>query len=305
MGIDTLIGGTGDDYYRVEGTSDTVIEYFNEGIDSVDSSFDYILRENSNLENLYLSGSRAITGVGNSLDNRIFGSGSPIIAPLGANNYLYGFEGNDFLAGYGYFGIDTEEEGDDYLDGGAGNDTLDGGNGNDSLYGGAGNDNLFGNNVSGAYFYNGNDSLEGGTGNDNLRGSVGNDYLAGDDGNDNLDGGDGNDTLTGGAGADKFSFTQPDEGIDTITDFSVVDDTIIVNASYPYGFRGELTTGAAITPTQFVIGSAARDASDRFIYNKDTGSLFFDADGTGAIGQLQFATLSPNLAMTNADIVVA
>ncbi|MBD2300691.1 calcium-binding protein, partial [Nostoc sp. FACHB-190] len=32
--------------------------------------------------------------------------------------------------------------------------------------------------------------------------------------------------------------------------------------------------------------------------------LFFDADGTGAIARIQFATLSAGLSLTNADIFV-
>ncbi len=44
---------------------------------------------------------------------------------------------------------------------------------------------------------------------------------------------------------------------------------------------------------------------DRFIYNRNTGALFFDSDGTDRDGQVQFASLSTGLAMTNADIVVS
>lgn len=91
------------------------------------------------------------------------------------------------------------------------------------------------------------------------------------------------------------------EGRDTITDFSVVDDIINVSKA---GFGGGLPAGAAITAAQFRLGSAAGDESDRFIYNKGTGGLFFDIDGTGATGQLQFAQLSANLALTKSDIFV-
>lgn len=52
------------------------------------------------------------------------------------------------------------------------------------------------------------------------------------------------------------------------------------------------------------MGSAAANASDRFIYNQSTGGLFFDSDGTGAAGQVQLAGLSTGLAMTDADIFV-
>lgn len=79
----------------------------------------------------------------------------------------------------------------------------------------------------------------------------------------------------------------------------VVDDTIQVSKT---GFRGGLTAGAAITAAQFKFGSAG-DNSDR-IYNKTTGGLFFDTDGTGAIVQVQLAQLSTGLAMTNNNIFV-
>jgi hypothetical protein len=49
---------------------------------------------------------------------------------------------------------------------------------------------------------------------------------------------------------------------------------------------------------------AAADINTCFIYNSATGALFFDADGTGSTGQVQIATLSTGLAMTNADIFV-
>ena len=37
----------------------------------------------------------------------------------------------------------------------------------------------------------------------------------------------GNDTLSGGIGNDSFVFNSPNEGVDTITDFSVKDDTLL------------------------------------------------------------------------------
>jgi len=77
-------------------------------------------------------------------------------------------------------------------------------------------------------------------------------------------------------------------------------DKIVVSAS---GFGGGLTIGT-LSSAQFTIGSAAADASDRFIYNSATGALFFDADATGALGQVQFATLSTNLSLISSDITV-
>jgi hypothetical protein len=148
----------------------------------------------------------------------------------------------------------------------------------------------------------GNDSLNGLAGNDELLGLAGNDTLIGGSGNDTLIGGLGNDTLTGGSGSDRFTFNSPNQKVDRITDFLPVDDTIAVSAA---GFGGGLISGAAITTAQFKLGASATTASHRFIYNSANGALFFDADGTGAITQVQIASLGTGLAMTNADIFVA
>ena len=54
----------------------------------------------------------------------------------------------------------------------------------------------------------------------------------------------------------------------------------------------------------FFLGTAAQDAEDRIIYNKATGALLFDADGTGIKAAVQFATLSTKPTISNADFVV-
>ena len=40
------------------------------------------------------------------------------------------------------------------------------------------------------------------------------------------------------------------------------------------------------------------------IYNKKTGALFYDQDGNGSHGAIQFATLSKNLKLTHKDFFV-
>ncbi|WP_219907620.1 Calx-beta domain-containing protein [Aphanothece hegewaldii] len=139
-----------------------------------------------------------------------------------------------------------------------------------------------------------------GTGNDSLTGASSNDSLNGLAGNDTLVGGEGNDTLTGKAGLDNFVFNLPSEGIDTITDFSVGDDTIVVSK---VGFKSGLTVGTLAT-TQFIQGAAATTANHRFIYNNTNGQLLFDSDGNGVNAAISIATLSTGLAMTNQDILV-
>ncbi len=140
----------------------------------------------------------------------------------------------------------------------------------------------------------------GNPGNNQLNGENSNDILIGGSGNDTFVGGLGNDTLTGGTGSDIFIINTPSEGIDNITDFSSLDDTIYVSK---IGFGGGLSEGI-LQATQFFIGSVAQNSSDRFIYNNNTGGLFFDADGIGSSGQIQVAQLGMDLAMTNRNIFV-
>jgi hypothetical protein len=106
------------------------------------------------------------------------------------------------------------------VNGGAGEDTLYGGLFADTLNGNDGNDYLFGN--------LGNDRLNGGNGSDVLFGDLGNDVLNGGAGDDWLFGGLGSDTLTGGAGADRFHFGRAG-GSDTITDFNVAEDRLVLD----------------------------------------------------------------------------
>ena len=70
------------------------------------------------------------------------------------------------------------------------------------------------------------------------------------------------------------------------------------NAFFTGLANGTLAAGA------FRVGTTAVDASDRIIYNDDTGELFFDRDGTGAAAKVQFAELDTGLAMSNEEFFV-
>ncbi|HEY9643451.1 MAG TPA: hypothetical protein V6C57_23385 [Coleofasciculaceae cyanobacterium] len=208
-----------------------------------------------------------------------------------AGRSLTGTDGTDRLAG---------DEAADQINAKAGNDIVEGLEGNDTLWGGDGSDRLNGG--------GGNDQISGEAGSDQLYGEAGSDTLSGGSGNDTCRGGTGNDVLTGGDGSDRFNFFNPAlDGIDTISDFNVSQDKIgIYVGLYSVGSaykNAGLTANAAITADQFQLGSQAADASDRFIYDSSTGSLFFDADGTGATAQIQFAKLSPGLALTAAHLI--
>src|SRR5688500_19591954 len=66
-GADTLIGDKGDDTYIVNHTGDVVVETRNEGNDLVASSISYTLTDN--VEALVLTGTAALDGTGNTLNN--------------------------------------------------------------------------------------------------------------------------------------------------------------------------------------------------------------------------------------------
>ncbi|WOS65230.1 calcium-binding protein [Sinorhizobium fredii] len=140
---------------------------------------------------------------------------------------------------------------------------------------------------------------------DSLTGSTVANFLRGDGGNDTLAGGLGNDTLIGGSGKDTFLFnTAPNasSNVDQVEDFSVADDTIRLENAVFTAISG---TGT-LTAAQFVkntTGSAA-DASDRIIYETDTGKLYYDSNGNAAGGPVHFATIGTNLSITNADFFV-
>lgn len=93
----------------------------------------------------------------------------------------------------------------------------------DTLTGSDDDDALFG--------YDGDDALTGAGGDDVLLGGEGDDALQGDDDDDRLRGGDGNDTLAGGDGEDRFCF-RDDGSADTITDFDVDEDVIVVRGRF-------------------------------------------------------------------------
>lgn len=124
--------------------------------------------------------------------------------------------------------------------------------------------------------------------------------ITGNAGHNVIDGKGGRDTLTGGAGADSFTFTTVLRGnVDTITDFSVADDRIVLENAV---FRG--LAGGTLAAGAFATGAAATQADDRIIYDPETGALYFDGDGNGASAQVQFATISPELELTAADFFV-
>ena len=89
LGTDLLLGGLANDTYVVDNLEDTLVENYDEGTDTVESSVTYLLGEN--LENLLLTGAAAVNGTGNELNNHLVGNS--------ANNILDGGTGADILEG--------------------------------------------------------------------------------------------------------------------------------------------------------------------------------------------------------------
>jgi trimeric autotransporter adhesin len=215
-GNDTLIGGLGNDTYIVNTLSDIITENAGEGADTVQSSITWTLGDN--LENLTLTGTTAINGTGNTLDNTLTGNtGNNILDGGLGNDTLIGKAGNDTyivdsasdtiteLAGEG---TDTVKSSISWtLGDNLENLTLTG----TTALSGTGNilDNVLTANSTGSI-------LDGNDGNDTLTGGIGNDTLFGGNGNDNLVGGLGRDLLTGGIGNDILSLGNNDNSPDTV-----------------------------------------------------------------------------------------
>jgi Ca2+-binding RTX toxin-like protein len=106
-----LTGGLGNDTYRV-GAGDTVVELAGEGIDTVQSEIAYTL--GAHLENLTLTGNRAINGAGNDLDNVIKGNAAPNVFAGGRGDDTYVVEAGDRVVELSGEGTDTIETTDSY-----------------------------------------------------------------------------------------------------------------------------------------------------------------------------------------------
>ena len=136
-----------------------------------------------------------------------------------------------------------------------------------------------------------------------IEGTAGADMLHGNGLDNVIKGHEGRDTMWGHGGRDAFVFdTSPKGGRDKILDFNVRADTIkLDNADFTkVGGNGKLKADAFYANTT----GKAHDASDRVIYDKDSGKLYYDSDGTGAKAGVCFSDISKNLKLTAADFFV-
>ena len=138
-----------------------------------------------------------------------------------------------------------------------------------------------------------------------IEGRGGNDRLDGNSGNDTLVGGAGRDTLIGGLGQDSFVFSGAlvAGNLDRILAYSHADDTIVLTRTGAGPFDA-LDLGP-LTVDEFRAGATATTAAQHILYDRATGTLFYDADGSDAgFGPLAFAILNNRPALAYDDFTV-
>lgn len=284
LGADRLAGLGGNDSYAVDNAGDVVAEAAGQGFDAVYTRISYTLAAGSEVEwfsTAFNGATTAIDLTGNEFTNYIVGNqGTNVLRGGGGADFLYGLGGND-----SYY-VDSA---DDYV----------------SEQAGEGFDAIF---TTASYTLQTSLSVEWLSTADNLAtaaidltGNQLDNYLVGNEGVNVLNGGLGADILIGHGGADTFLFASTLGGgnVDFITDYTAGTDKIALDdAVFTQLAPGALAAGA------FVNGIVPGDANDRILYNSGTGELFYDADGSGAIAAVWFATLQHNPILTAADFTV-
>jgi Ca2+-binding RTX toxin-like protein len=188
-GADTMMGGKGDDEYYVDNVGDVVKERDYEGEDAVYTTVSYGL--STNVENIVLMGTVAITGTGNKLNNHLTGNGAgSTLDGLGGDDNYYVSRAGDIIAESAGNGWDTVISSINY--------TLE--NNIEELY------------LTGTGHLNGTGNAQG----NNLHGNKGDNILDGGKGDDYLQGMNGADTLIGGLGKDSYDLAETTAATDTV-----------------------------------------------------------------------------------------
>jgi Ca2+-binding RTX toxin-like protein len=318
-------GGDGNDVFYIRrnvGGGQRVI-VGGAGVDTIIvaiSSNNFINYTSSGIENFKVLDPTTTFSVGYSTDFNDFSDN--IFEGNNGSNTFWGMNGNDILRGFG--GSDTlygNRSGSALMYGGLGDDTYILADGGFSLIGtifedpGEGYDTV---RIQNSDFTlpagveieqirvfsglsNASITVTGNEFNNYIIGNAEIDRLIGGAGDDTLEGREFNDILTGGIGSDAFLFALAPSGsdTDTITDFQVGIDRMVLRGSS----FGQLPLGALNT-SMFEVGSTATTASTRFIYDPSDGSLYFDADGSGAGAALKFAILSNLPSLTATDFLI-
>jgi len=150
-------------------------------------------------------------------------------------------------------------------------------------------------NIANALVFDWNDDAPGAGVIENATGGAGDDTLIGNDVANVLSGGSGHDSFVLDSAMDATT------NVDTITDFVIGDDLIVLDDAV----FSELDQGA-LDSASFVAGTdpVALEADDYVLYDTGTWALYYDADGSDATVAVQFATLTSTPTLAASDIWV-
>ncbi len=309
-GADTMSGGAGDDTYVVDVTGDVVMELANEGADTVQSAIAYTL--GSNVEHLTLTGTSAINGTGNALDNVLTGNSGANVLTGGVGNDTYIVGTGDSIVENAGAGTDTVQSSITWTLGanlenltltgtgtinGTGNtlnNILTGNSGVNVLTGGAGND---------TYVVGTGDSVveNAGAGTDTVQSSitwtlgadlenltlVGTTTIngTGNASNNTVVGNSGNNVLTGLGGNDTYQYSRGG-GQDRVIDNSGASDT--------------MQFGVTINPLDLVISRQANDL--RLTIHGSTDQVTIQNWYSGATNQAEIIQAGNGQTMLNTQV---
>ena len=274
-GADNMDGGAGDDIFIVDNIGDRLIEAAAEGNDEARTSVSYTL--DANVENLVLTGSAAINGSGNALNNLIIGND--------AANVIIGNGGADTFVGGGgddtyYVEADVVASGGGYVFSNVDQVVELAGGGTDSVI--TNTSYWLGNEVENLQLTGTLNLVAHGNALDNrIIGNAGNNLIQGGDGNDYLDGGAGADALAGGDGNDTYVI---DSQLDDIRPESPsVEggiDTVISSITYQLDHSLENLTLAGST----AIDGAGNSFANVLIGNDAANRLYGDGGNDTLVG---------------------
>ena len=289
-GTDTLRGFDGDDVYRVFNTTDLIIETAGGGTgDRVVSAVSFVLAADDDIEFLNTAngaGIGALNLTGNALSQLIIGNNGANILSAGATgsaDTMQGLGGADIYRVFNSGDIIVEGVGGGIDRVAAAVD-----------FALAADDNietLATNGVAGVTAID-------------LRGNALSQAIEGNNGANILNGLGGSDTLTGFAGADTFAFNSAlgATNIDVVADYNVAADNILLENAVFIGLAAGVLAATAFSSS---LTGLALDASDRIMYETDTGFLWFDQDGNaGGFARVQFADLASGLAMAAGEFTI-
>jgi Ca2+-binding RTX toxin-like protein len=288
---DTLTGGAGNDTYVVRNSGSLIVEGLGGGTaDAVFANVSFVLAADDNIEllaTLSVAGTTAIDLTGNSLSQRIFGNAAAnrLESGAGAADTLTGGGGNDTYFVRNAATLIVENTGGGTLD-------------------------TVGTSVS--FTLAADDNIEiltaipaAGITPINLTGNALVQSIIGNAGANRIDGKGGKDVLNGGAGADVFVFTSTlgAGNVDRIQSYAVGSDQIEIDNAV---FTGMVDNNALLAASAFTFNTTglATAVTHRIIYDTDSGFLWFDRDGTGAVAAIHFATVDIGVALAASEFTV-